>query len=292
MEKGRFETDDCFLLLFDMKLDNFNTLLPILEKLNQAKKPFVIVCNEIDDEVLSALIINKMRGNFNCCVVKSPFFGEKRTAVLEDIACITNTFVINATNLNLLQNLTLDALGKAKQIKITNESTIISAKVLDNNKFETRKNLIQAQIDNCPIEFDKEQLKMRYANLTGGIAVVFVGAQSDVEQKDKKLRIEDAISATSSALSDGIIPGGGITLFRLIKPLKKYIRKLNEEHKKGAEIVLKSLSCPLNQILENANCNSQKIMDKLEKNKILGYGYDALNNKFCNMIKINSGFHI
>ena len=285
LEKGRFEADDCYLLIFDKKLDNFNLLLPILEKLSLNKKPFVIICNEIEDEVLSGLIINKMRGNFNCCVVKSPMFGDKRSAILEDIACITNSTIINATNFDLIQTLDLEDLGKVKQIKITSESTIITSKILDSKRFETRKQLINSQIENCTNDFDKDQLKMRLANLTGGIAIIFVGGQSDVEQKDKKLRIEDAISATTSALSQGIIPGGGITLFKISKKLKKHIKKLDEKYKKGASVVLNSLACPLNQILINANINPENVINKLEKNKNFSYGFDALNNKFCNMLK-------
>ena len=285
LEKNRFIFEDCYLLLFDMKLNNFNTLLPILEKLSLAKKPFVIICNDIEEEVLSGLIINKMRGNFNCCVVKAPFIGDRRSAILKDISYLCNTEVFNIANESKLNEIDLNDLGVCKQIKITNEETILYAKHGDNKKVEERKKFILAQIQNCRVEFDKEQLKLRLANLVGGIAVVFVGAQSDVEQKDKKLRIEDAISATSSALSEGIIPGGGIALFKLTKKLKNYIKTLDKKYIKGAMVVLNSLSCPLKQILENASLNKKEIMKKIEKNKNFNFGFDALNNCYCNMIK-------
>lgn len=286
LEKGRFMAEDCSILLFDMKLNSFNLLLPILEKLSLAKKPFVIVCNDIDDEVLSGLIINKMRGNFNCCVVKTPFIGDKRSAILKDVASVSNAFIFDESNKNKLNEIGLEELGSCKQIKITSEETVFFIKNTNANpRIDERKKLITSQINSCKNEFDKEQLKIRLANLTGSIAVIFVGSNSDVEQKDKKLRIEDAISATSSALSEGIIPGGGIALFKLSKKLELFIKKLDKRFVKGARIVLKSLSCPLNQILENASQNKKVVIKKINKIKSFNYGFDALNNCYCNMIK-------
>ena len=283
-EKTQVNFDDCFLLITDKKLNNFNELLPIFEQILKENKPLVIICDDIDEEVLSGIIINKVRGTFNCSVVKAPLYGDKKLAVLEDIAVLTNTIVISQEKEENFSNLSINQLGKLKQIKITKDSTTLIAKNTNKERLEERINCIKEQISSCEIDYDKEQLKNRLSNLTGGIATILVGANTDVEQQEKKLRIEDALSATASALEQGVIAGGGIGLLKLEKDLQKFIKKLKAEEKLGGEIVLKVLSAPIKQILENAGLESEVILNKIRKNKDKNFGFDALNNTYCNMI--------
>lgn len=284
-EKSQVIYEDCYLLLTDKKINNFNQLLNILEQLIKENKPIVIICDEIDDEVLSTIIVNKVRGTFNCCVVKAPLYGDKKLALLEDIATLCNTFVINDTTNKTLETINLKDLGELKHIKVTKDTTTFVAKNSNKELINNRINSIKTQIENCQIDFDKEQLKNRLANLTGGIATILVGANTDIEQQEKKLRIEDALSATSSAIEEGISCGGGITLLKLKNELRKFIKKLNPLEKIGAEVLLNSLDAPINQILENSSANKEIIISKILKNKNINYGYDAMNNKYCDMIK-------
>lgn len=283
-EKTQVNFDDSYLLVTDKKLNNFNELLPIFEQILKENKPLVIICDDIDEETLSGIIINKVRGTFNCSVVKAPLYGDKKLAVLEDIAVLTNTTVISQEKDLNFNNLSLNNLGQLKQIKITKDSTTLIAKNTDKQKLNERIKCIKQQIEACEIDFDKEQLKNRLSNLAGGIATILVGANTDVEQQEKKLRIEDALSATASALEQGIIAGGGIGLLKLERDLLKFIKKLNEEEKLGGEIVLKTLSAPIKQILENAGLESEIIINKIRKNKNENFGFDALTNTYCNML--------
>lgn len=284
-EKDKTIFDDCYVLLTDKKINSFNELLPIFEQILKENKPLLIICDDINDETLSSIIVNKMHGTFNCCVVRAPLFGEKKLAVLEDIAALTNTKVFTQAENDNLGVLTLSNLGKLKQAKITKDSTTLIAKEVDENKLNLRKKIIQTQIENCQNAFDKEQLKNRLANLCGGIATIYVGANTEIEQQEIKLRIEDAISATSSALEQGIVAGGGIALLKLVNPLKAFIKTLKSEEKIGGEIVLNVLSQPIKQILLNADKEPILIINKILKSKKQNYGFDAMNDKFCNMIE-------
>lgn len=284
-EKDKTIFDDCYILLTDKKLNSFNELLPIFEQILKENKPLLIVCDDINDETLSSIIVNKMHGAFNCCVVRAPLFGEKKLAVLEDIAVLTNTKVFTQAENNNLSQISLSDLGKLKQAKITKDTTTLIAKNVNEQELNLRKKVIQTQIENCQNDFDKEQLKNRLANLCGGVATIFVGANTEIEQQEKKLRIEDAISATSSALEQGIVAGGGIALLKLTSPLQAFIKALKGEEKIGGNIVLNVLYSPLKQILLNADKEPSLIINKILKSKKQNYGFDAMNDKFCNMIE-------
>jgi len=284
-EKNQVVYDEAYICILDMKLTNFNLLIGILEKIMKAGKPLLIICDDIEQEVLSTLIINKMRGNFNCCVVKCPLFGDKKIALMEDIASLCDTTVISATSNKRIEELDLSDLGLLKQAKIDINSTTIVAKQPNKNRLDERIKSIQTQINSCQTDFDKDALKKRLANLTGGIATLFVGAQSDVEQKEKKLRIEDAISATNSAIESGILPGGGVALLKIKKDLKKFVEQLRGEEKIGGHIVLDSLEEPIIQILINAGENYPVVIKNILAKKQKSYGYDALCGKYCDMIK-------
>lgn len=284
-DKTQVNFEECYLLVVNSKISNFSQLLGLLEQILKAKKPLLIICDEIENEALSTLIVNNVRGVFNCCVIKSPLYGDKKLAMLEDIAVLCNTCVISQTSQKTFENITLEDLGLLKQVKITKDTTTFVAKNTNKELLNNRISCIKNQIESCQIDFDKEQLKNRLANLVGGVATILVGANTDIEQQEKKLRIEDAISATSSALEEGISSGGGIALLKLKTELKKFIKKLPEQEKVGAEIVYNTLSAPINQILENAGLNKDVIINKITKNQNLNFGYDAMNNKYCDMIK-------
>lgn len=284
IEKGQVEFDDCYILLTDKKLNNFNELLPLFECVVKENKPLLIICDDISDETLSSIIINKARGVFSCCVVKAPLYAEKRLALLEDLAVVSNTSVV--TEAMKIQDLTINDLGLLKQAKITRETTTIIAKNFDANRLNERKKCIENQIEKCDNDFDKDELKLRLSNLCGGVATIFVGANSDVEQQEKKLRIEDALSATTSAIEQGIVAGGGIALLKLERKLKKFAKSLKGEERCGAEILCSVVRAPIYQIISNCECeNAGIIIEKIIKNKNQNFGYDALNQKFVDMLK-------
>ena len=267
-----------------MKLNNFNRLLPILTQIVKSNKPLLIICDDIENEILSNLVINKMKGNFMCCVVKAPLFGEKKLAILEDIACVCSTQVYSNASNKKLEELSLDDLGEIKQAKITIDTTTIISKKIDKERLNNRAQIIKSQLESCKIEYDKEQLELRLSNLTGGVASLQVGAESEIEQKEKKLRIEDAIFATKSAINSGYLSGGGLALFRLSLELQKFVKKLKNEEKIGGEIILSALVEPIKQIIKNSGENEEVVLAKLKSKKNNDYGYDALNNTYCNLI--------
>ncbi len=287
MDKGVFEEKDLKVVITDKKIENFNQILPILEKIMSANLPLLIICDDISNEALSTVVVNKMRGAFRCAIIKAPFYADKKLAVLEDLACLTDTFVITNASEKNLSNIEIDDMGDVKNAKITKDTTILVAKKDTTDRLERRKNNIREQIAVCSIDFDKEQLQKRLTNLEGGIATIMVGANTDVEQKEKKLRIEDALSATTSAIEQGIIAGGGVTLYKMSKFLKLQIKRCKaKEEKIGFEIVLKALSAPLKQILSNAGENVDEIMQKIDRMNSKNYGYNALTRKFGDLFKM------
>ncbi len=287
MDKGIFEEKNIKVLLTDKKIDNFNQILPLLEKIMSVNTPLLIVCDDISNEALSTLVVNKMRGAFRCAVVKAPFYADKKLAVLEDIACLTNTIVVTNGSEKDFSQMEIGDLGDIENVKITKDTTLLIASNKQNERLERRKNNIHEQIEMCNIDFDKEQLQKRLSNLDGGIATILVGATTDIEQKEKKLRIEDALSATTSALEQGIVAGGGVTLYQMSKFLTKQIKLCkNKEEKIGFEIVAKALTAPLRQILTNAGENADEIMAKIDKNYCKNFGYNALTRKFGNLLKM------
>lgn len=283
IEKSVAEFEDCYLLLTDQKISKFSSLLPLLEKIVQVKKPLLIVCDDIELDALSPIIVNKMRGTFDCCVIKAPLYGDKRIAKMEDISCMTGaTIITKSKNMNL-EDISLDDLGILKNVKVTKDSTILLPKNHDDERLEKRKKFIEEQINACTNDFDKEQLKKRLGSLGGGVATINVGAPSDIAQKEKKLRIEDAISATSSAIDGGIVCGGGITLLKIAKEIAPN-KKAPMEEKIGFEIVREALVAPIRQILKNAGVEEEFVISKIMKAKRVTFGFDALKGKFCDMM--------
>lgn len=283
-EKGITEFDNPYILITDKKINNFNELLGIFEKIISTSRPLIIICDDIENEALSTIIVNTLRKTFSACVIKAPLYGDKKLAILEDIAALTNTEVVSSQKGMSLTSVMLQNLGEAKHVKITKDNTLIISNTKDKDRLSKRINLIKSEIASTNIDYDKEQLIKRLSNLTGGIASILVGANSDIEQKEKKLRIEDAISATNSALSLGILPGGGVSLYKCAKVVEKAKSKeKNKEIMAGYDIVIKTLTAPITQILENAGINPALVFKKINSKKMISYGFDALNNKFGNM---------
>lgn len=277
--------DNAYILLSESKITNINQLLPILEQASNKNIPLLIIADEIENEVLATLILNKLRGNLNCVAVKSPAYGDKRKGFMQDIAVLTGATVVSDEVGITLNNLTFDMLGKAKSVKVTKDSCLISGGYGDKEKIEEQVSKIKAQINIAESDFDKEKLSERLAKLTGGIAVIYVGSTTEPEMQEKKLRIEDAISATKSATLEGIVPGGGVALIKCIPQVDKLINTLNGDEKTGAEIVKKAILAPINQISENAGINGGVVVEKILNSSDNNYGYDALNNQYVDMMK-------
>lgn len=277
--------DNAYILLSESKITNINQLLPILEQASNKNIPLLIIADEIENEVLATLILNKLRGNLNCVAVKSPAYGDKRKGFMQDIAVLTGATVVSDEVGITLNNLTFDMLGKSKSVKVTKDSCIISGGYGDKEKIEQQVSKIKAQINIAESDFDKGKLSERLAKLTGGIAVIYVGSTTEPEMQEKKLRIEDAISATKSATLEGIVPGGGVALIKCIPQVAKLINTLNGDEKTGAEIVKKAILAPINQISENAGINGGVVVEKILNSSDNNYGYDALNNQYVDMMK-------
>ena len=286
LEKMIVEYFDCLVLFTDKKINSIQEILPILEQIIKTNQPLLIVCDDIDDETLSAIVVNKMKGIINCTVVKAPLFGDKRLAVLEDMATLCNTKVYSSSKGDDLKTINIEDLPLLKQAKITKDSTTIIPQTNNQLNLKTRIDTIKAQIKGAENDFDREQLKIRLSKLSGGIATIYVGANTETEQKELKLRIEDAINATNSACEKGIVPGGGIALLQCEKEIKQFVKHLPENEKTGGEIVLNILSSPIKQILNNAELNTQTIIERIKKSKIQNFGYDAKNNKFGDMFTL------
>lgn len=262
-----------------------NELLPLFEQIANSGNKLLLIVEDMDNDVLSTIVVNKMRGLLNCVVVKAPAYADKRTALLEDIACLTNTVVIDNKIENTLKNIDIDTLGVAKKIIVNKDSTTIIS-INKSQQLQNRINSIKEQINVCTNDYDKENLKNRLAKLIGGVGVLYVGAETEVEMHEKKLRIEDALNATLSSLENGIVAGGGTALIRCSKELQKYIKKFEGDEKLGAQTLLNSLQSPLRQISINAGVDDGVIYNKVVNNKNTNYGYDALHNKFGDMYKM------
>lgn len=285
MEKMEADLDDCYILLTDKKISNVQEILPLLEQVVKQGLKLLIVADDIEGEALTTLIVNKLRGTFNCVAVKAPSYGDKRKEILEDIAILTGATVVSEEKGYNLANATLDMLGRAKTIKVTKDTTTIVDGYGDKAKLDERKQVIKAQIENTTSSFDKEKLVERLAKLAGGVAVVSVGSATEVELKEKKLRIEDALSATKAASEEGIVAGGGIALLQTKKDLKKFVDTLSGDEKTGAEIVLKSLEAPIRQIAQNSGVDGGVIIYNIENKNTKNFGYDALTEQYVDMIK-------
>lgn len=285
MEKMEAELEDCYILLTDKKISTVQEILPVLEQVVKQGLKLLIVADDVEGEALTTLIVNKLRGTFNCVAVKAPSYGDKRKEILEDIAILTGATVVSEEKGYTLSNATLDMLGRARTVKVTKESTTIVDGYGDKNMLEDRKQVIKAQIANTSSDFDKEKLVERLAKLSGGVAVISVGSATEVELKEKKLRIEDALSATKAASEEGIVAGGGVALLQTKPTLKKLIDSLIGDEKVGAEIVLKVLEAPIRQIAENSGADGGVIIYNIEKANKKNYGFDAYKEEYVDMIK-------
>lgn len=277
--------DDAVILITDKKITNIQEILPLLEQIVQAGKKLVIVAEDIEGEALSTLIVNKLRGTFTCVAVKAPGFGDRRKEMLQDIAILTGGQVISEELGLELKDTTLEQLGKARQVKITKENTIIVDGAGDKTAIKDRIAQIKNQISSSTSEFDKEKLQERLAKLSGGVAVIKVGAATEIEMKDKKLRIEDALSATKAAVEEGIVAGGGVALINAIPAVKALLSEVSGDQKTGINIVLKSLEAPIKQIAFNAGIEGSVIVDKIINSNKVNYGFDAFNETYTDMIE-------
>lgn len=286
-EKMQAVLNNCYILITDLKIDNIQDILPILEESNKQNKSLLIIAEDYDNEVINTLVLNKLRGILNVCAVKCPAFGDRRKAILNDIAILTKGEFISNDVVSSLREVNFSSLGFANNIKVSKDNTLICGGIGDEESINNRINEIKGQIKLCDNDFDREELERRLAKLCGGIAIIYVGSPTEVELQEKKLRIEDAISATKSAVEEGIIAGGGVALLNCITDVNKLIKTLDGDEKTGAEIIKNSLSSPIMQISENAGINcgiiKEKVITGQKENK--NFGYNALNDEYVDMIK-------
>ena len=276
--------EDALILITDKKIASIQEILPLLEQIVQSGKKLVIIAEDIEGEALSTLIVNKLRGTFTCVAVKAPGFGDRRKEMLQDIAILTGGQVISEEIGLELKDATIDQLGRAQKVVIQKENTIIVNGAGDSDAIKARVGQIKSQIETTTSEFDKEKLQERLAKLSGGVAVIRVGAATEIEMKEKKLRIEDALAATKAAVEEGIVAGGGTALINAIPAVEKLTATLTGDEKTGAQIVLKALEEPLRQIAANAGLEGSVIIDKVRRSRKVGYGFDAYNEVYTDMI--------
>lgn len=277
--------DDAYILITDKKISNIQEILPLLEQIVQSGKKLVIIAEDIEGEALTTLILNKLRGTFTCVGVKAPGFGDRRKEMLVDIATLTGGQVISGELGLELKDTTVDQLGRARQVKIDKENTIIVDGAGDSEAIKSRVSQIRSQIETTTSDFDREKLQERLAKLAGGVAVIKVGAATEVEMKEQKLRIEDALAATKAAVEEGIVAGGGTALIDAIPAVKAYVDSVEGDEKTGAAIVLKALEEPVRQIAANAGVEGSVIIEHLKAKATVGYGYNALTDVYGDMIE-------
>ena len=276
--------DNAYILITDKKISNIQEILPLLEQIVQSGKKLVIIAEDIEGEALTTLILNKLRGTFTCVGVKAPGFGDRRKEMLTDIATLTGGQVISSELGLELKDTTVDQLGRARQVKIDKENTIIVDGAGDSEAIKSRVSQIRSQIETTTSDFDREKLQERLAKLAGGVAVIKVGAATEVEMKEQKMRIEDALAATKAAVEEGIVAGGGTALIDAIPAVKAYVDSVDGDEKTGAAIVLKALEEPVRQIAANAGLEGSIIIEHLKAKNTVGYGYNALTDTYGDMI--------
>ena len=278
------EIDDAFILITDKKISATQEILPLLEEIVQAGKKLVIIAEDVEGEALTTLILNKLRGTFTCVAVKAPGFGDRRKEMLQDIATLTGGQVISSDLGLELKDTSMSQLGRARQVKVDKENTIIVDGQGDSAEIASRVAQIRAQLESTTSEFDREKLQERLAKLAGGVAVIKVGAATEIEMKEKKLRIEDALAATKAAVEEGIVAGGGTALLNAIPAVEAELAKVDGDEKTGVKIVLKALEEPLRQIVANAGLEGSVICENIKKANKVGYGFNALTEEYTDMV--------
>ncbi|MDE6372788.1 MAG: chaperonin GroEL [Clostridia bacterium] len=285
-EKMEAVLDDAYILITDKKISSGKELMPILEQVVQNGLKLLIICEDMDGDALTAVVLNKLKGILNCVAVKAPGFGDRRKAMLEDIAILTGAQLISSELGYELKDVNISHLGRAKQVKVDKDNTTLVGGNGDEMAIAGRVNSIKSQIAETTSEYDKEKLQERLAKLAGGVAVINVGAATEVEMKEKKLRIEDALAATRAAVEEGVIPGGGVALLSIIPKVKPIVDALEGDEKTGGACVLKALEAPIKQICENAGVDGGVVINNIiNSNKGYSYGYNALTDKYVDMIE-------
>ena len=276
--------DDPYILITDRKISSIQEILPLLEQIVKTGKKLVIIAEDVEGDALATLLVNRLRGNFTCVCVKAPGFGDRRKDMLKDIAILTGgTYISSELNMNLPETQITD-LGTARQIKVTKDNTVIVDGAGDANEIKARIAEIKNTISVTTSDYDKEKLQERLAKLSGGVAVIKVGAQTEVAMKEQKLRVEDALNATRAAVEEGIVAGGGTAYVNAIPAVEKLVAKLSGDEKTGAQIIARALQAPIRQIAENAGVDGSIVYDKIRSSRKVGYGYNAYSETYCDMI--------